>query len=75
MSGRVRILCGACGTTGGKEAAMVKVGLWLRGNIYYLRWRKNGRQCKQSLGHSDSVRAEKQRSEKEKELFGGEQAN
>ena len=47
---------------------MKKVGLWLRNGIYYLRWRQDGRQCKQSLEHGNQQLAQSQAKQKEAEL-------
>jgi integrase len=47
---------------------MIKVGLWSRNGIYYLRWRLSGKQFKVSLGHGDLQLAEDQRKAKMAEL-------
>lgn len=47
---------------------MCNVGLWLRNDTYYLRWRTEGKHHKLSLGHNDPELAQKQRLNKETEL-------
>jgi len=47
---------------------MIKVGLWQRNGIYYLRWRQNGKQHKISLGHNNKELAQSQARQKEAQL-------